>query len=125
MSVFSEKWDREVKQLAQNCVTDPKLIQLMGKGENYMPTEAEKTYFEEAIKKYKDPYGMFYISNMIWEVEHALADGKEDLAKLAIEGVFSTLNSESYFKNVFKEDTSSDEYKTRVILRDGLRKLLD
>lgn len=124
MTTFSRIWDTEVKKLAEACVTEPELIRLMCKSETYKPTKKEKEYLKSIERKYKDIYGMYYISNMIWEVEHALADGRKESAKVAISFVYETLSSESYFENVFHGNANDEEWKTRAALRDGLYKLL-
>ena len=124
MTEFSKLWDYEVKQLAQACVTEPRLVGLMMKDENYQFTDEEKEYINEVYKRYKDPYGMFYVSDMIWRVEHALSDGRDSAAKLAILQIHGALDSSDYLKNVFKGDSSSEEYKNMMKLRDGLAKLM-
>lgn len=75
-------------------------------------------------KKYKDLYGMYYISNMISKVEHALADGRKSAVEFAVCMVYEVLNRPSYFQNVFDGDANNEEWKTRVALRDGLYKLM-
>lgn len=67
---------------------------------------------------------MYCISNMIWQVEHALADGREVIANLAIAEVYSVLSSPSYFQNVFLGNENDEEWKTRAALRDGLYKII-
>lgn len=124
MSTFSKIWDTEVKQLAEACVTEKKLVELMSKDKSYNPNEEEKEYMKRMSGKYKDIAGMYYISDMIWRVEHALADGRKEIAKLAITQVYDVLNRPSYFQNVFKENENDEEWKTRLALRDGLKKLL-
>lgn len=124
MSAFSKLWDNEVKALAEACVTEPKLVELMMKGEGYEPTEEEKAYLDEVGGKYLDPYGMYYISDLIWRIEHALADDREWQAGIAIVNVYSTLSADSYFQNVFNGDATNEEWKTRKALRDGLEKLM-
>ena len=125
MTRFSSLWDTEVRQLAQNCVTEPKLIELMCKANSYKATDEEKEYLKEMSAKYKDIYGMYYISDMIGKVEHALADGREPLAKLAVTNVYSVLSRPSYFQNLFDENEDDEEWKVRKALCDGLRKLLN
>ena len=124
MTTFSKLWDTEVKQLAEACVSEPKFIRLMCKGENYQMNDEEKEYFKKTLFKYKDLCGMYYISDMIWQVEHALADGRQYVAEFAISQIYSCLNSPSYFQNVFNGNEDSEEWKARVALRDGLHKLL-
>lgn len=123
MSKFSEIWDNEVKRLAKDCVTELRLVELMGKGDEYNPTSEEREYLKQIANKYKDICAMYYISDMIWRVEQALADGRQTIAELTVSQVYATLNSESYTKNVFNNDKSSDEYKRLMILRDGLAKM--
>ena len=124
MSVFSEIWDTQVKQLAEACVTEKRLVELMSKDKSYNPNEEEKEYMKKISGKYKDIAGMYYISDMIWRVEHALTDDRSEHAKLAIAQVYDVLNRPSYFHDVFKENEDDEEWKTRAALRDGLKKLL-
>ncbi len=124
MTTFSKIWDTEVKKLAEACVTEPKLVRLMSMGEDYEPNEEEKEYLKSIDGKYKDIYGMSHISDMIRQVEHALADAREAMAELAIAQVYDVLNSPSYFHNVFNGNENDEEWKTRAALRDGLYKLM-
>lgn len=124
MTTFSKIWDTEVKPLAKACVAEPELVRLMSQGKGYEPSQEEKEYLESISGKYKDTYGMYYISNMIWKVEHALADGIKAVAELAIIQVYEVLNRPSYFQNVFLGNENDEEWKTRAALRDGLYKLI-
>jgi len=117
MTIFSKIWDTEVKKLAEACIAEPELVRLMFQGEGYEPNEKEKEYLKSIEGKYKDTYGMYYISDMIWRVEHALAG-------LAIAQVYDVLNCPSYFQNVFNGNENDEEWKTRAALRDGLYKLM-
>ena len=76
-------------------------------------------------EKYKDIYGMYYISDMIWRVEHALADGRQSMARLAIAQIYAVLNRPSYFQDVFNSNEDDEEWKQRAALRDGLRKIMN
>ena len=124
MTEFSRIWDTEVRALAEACITEPKLIGLMSKGEGYEPSEEEKEYLASMSVKYKDILGMYYISDMISKVEHALADGRTCMAELAVGQVYQVLNRPSYFQNVFESDEHDEEWKNRAALRDGLYKLM-
>lgn len=125
MTTFSKIWYTEVKPLAQACVTEPELVRLMSQSKGCEePSKEEKEYIKRITEKYKDIYGMYYISDMIWKVEHALADGRKALADLAIARVYEVLNRPSYFQNVFFGDENDEEWKTRAALRDGLYKLM-
>lgn len=125
MTTFSTIWDTEVKKLAEACVAEPKLVQIMSKGDDYEPSKEEKEYLESVLEKYKDPYGMYCISDMIWRVEHALADDRTVIAKLAVAEVYEVLNRPSYFEDVFQNDENNEEWKTRVALRGGIYKLMN
>lgn len=125
MTNFSKIWDTEVKQLAKACVTEPELIRLLNSSEDHQLSNNEKEYIERMSKKYKDIYGMYYISNMIFRVEHALADGRMEMAEYAIAQVYEVLNKPSYFANVFGGNETNEEWKTRAALRDGLYKLIN
>lgn len=124
MQKFSKIWDTEVKPLAEACIKEPEFIKLANKGENYEPTEKEKAYLKDIAEKYKDIYGMLYISDMIEKVEHALADGRKSAADLAIFKVYEVLNRPSYFENVFQSNENDEEWKTRAALRDALYNLM-
>lgn len=122
---FTQLWDEKVKKLAKACLPEERLLKLFGKGENYDPTPDEKKYLEEIGQKYKDLYGMYYISDMCWRIEHALADNRLPMAKIAIVNVVGTLDSDSYFQNVFKGDASSEEWQNLDALRKGLHELMN
>lgn len=124
MQIFSKIWSTEVKPLAEACLIDDKIVQLLTKGEDYQPTESEMEYLNNIANKYKDVPGIPYIYDMIIKVEHALADNKKDLAMLAITHVYTVLNSPSYFQRVFNSDENNEEWQTRKALRDGLSKLI-
>lgn len=124
MSAFSEIWNNEVKALAEACVAEPKFVQLMMKGEGYEMTKEEEKYFEKVRGKYLDPYGMCYISDMIFRVERDLAEGRDWQAECTIISAYSNLSETSLFQDVFKGDATTEEWKTRVVLRKGLEKLV-
>lgn len=123
MTNFSIKWDTEVKNLARKCVNHD-FITLVSKGENGSLTEEEKKKVKEISEKIKDHYGMWYISEMIWKVEHALADNREPMAKLAVSNVYQVISGESYWTNIFSNDFSTDEAINIKNLKDGLKELL-
>ena len=117
-------WDTEVKALASACVTEKEYIHILCTKEDPSELTPEETkLLEEVGKKYKDPVGMYYISDMIWRVEHALADGRDFMAKMATDKIYETISRASYLENVFSGDESSDEWKRIAALRDGLKKL--
>ena len=124
MTTFSTIWDTEVKKLAEACVAEPKLVQIISKGKGYELSKEENEYLESISGKYKDPYGMYYISDMIWRVEHALADDRTVIAKLAVSAVYEVLNRPSYFENLFQNDENNEEWKKIKELRKGLYKLM-
>ena len=122
MAIFKDVWDDEVKALAKACVDD-KLVEMMGAAEcRGYATEEEQNYVEAL--NLKDPTAVWYVSKMIWRIEHDLADGRPKASLPSIIQVFETLNSDSYLKNVWDGDTSSEEAQKLFKLRDGLRNLL-
>jgi len=124
MTNFSIKWGTEVKELARKCV-NAEFIRLVAKGENGTLTENEELEVRKLSEEIKDAYGMWYISDMIWRVEHSLADDREPLALLAISEIHSTISTESYWTNVWSNDFSTDEAINIKNLRDGLKELLN
>jgi hypothetical protein len=122
MTNFSILWDTKVKNLALKCI-NPELVQILLKDESQV-TDEDKDKAKEIGQKFKDPYGMYYISDMAWRVEHSLADDREVMAQLAITQVYSVLSSESYWENVWNNDTSSEEAQNLIALRDGLKELI-
>lgn len=125
MTSFSSIWDSEVKKLAQASITEPKLVRLMLQPANYVPTQEEEEYLETVGDKCKDPYGMVFILAMMSEIEYYLAGGKEKLARDSAKEVYDELASPDYMSAFFEDDMSSDEAKTRIALRDGLKKLIE
>jgi len=123
MTNFSIKWGTKVKELAKKCV-NYEFITLVAKGENGTLTEDEDLKIKNLSEGIKDAYGMWYISNMIWRVEHSLADNREPMALLAISEIYSTISTESYWTDIFKDDYSSEEAINIKNLRDGLKELL-
>lgn len=98
MEQFTKYWDKEVKPLALKCCEGAELIGELEKA----TTQEEK----EAIKKKMDSHGKkdwlapWHISQMIFYVEHDLADGRNPgLRMFQVKGC---LNSESYYNDVFK-----------------------
>lgn len=124
MTIFSTLWDTEVRALAEACVTEHEFVRLMHTSSDYEPSEEEKLYLKEIGNKYYDSYGILAISDLIWNVEHDLADGRESLARLPIINTYAALNSPDYLENVFKGNDTCEEWKLRMALRDGLKKMM-
>lgn len=121
LSLFLEKWENEVKALAEKCITEPEFVRLMIDYEEKKLTQREQEYLQKVRIQYKDPIGMFQIANMVWKVDSALADGRADL--MSVFQVYKFLSAPNYLKEVFQGDSSSEEWKNRMALRDGLKKL--
>lgn len=119
MSLYEENW-KKAKVLAEACVTEPKFVRLMVDYEEKEPTEEEKAYLEKIRREYKDPSGMFRISNMICKVDAALAEGKRDLESIL--RIYNFLDDPDYLKIVFHGDSTSEEWKKRMALRDALKR---
>lgn len=124
MTLFSATWDTEVKKLAKDCVKEPKFVKLLSLGENYDLSDEDKEYIEKVGNNYKDPYGMYVISDMIWAVEHALANAREEIAAIAIVRVYSAITEEEYLERVFNGEKTSEEWKRIEALANGLAKLI-
>jgi len=80
---FTEKWDKEVKPLAQKVAKECK----------------------------KDPLVAQYISAMIWGVEHDLADGRRPHFRLY--PCAGTLNAESYYGEMHRSTGKEEVKKLR------------
>lgn len=100
------KWDTEVKPQALIC----------SKGFSLMAQiEREKGSNQETIDKLNalglhDCVAGWYIGEMIWGVEHDLADGRVGLKMInSVFQVQGTLNDASYWTNVWNNDDSSEE----------------
>lgn len=108
---FINLWDTKVKQQVMKC--SPEYINIrMLESEDISKEEKQKLVKEMNSKGYKDLLAQFYIGNLVWAVEHALADNREDLNFLnSFMQVRDCLNSESYWQNVFKGDEESEEAK--------------
>ncbi len=126
MSTFSEVWFSEVRPLAEACIPDHELIRILCRqGSNHPLNSSEIAYLKNTRGKYKDVEGMYFISDMIWRVEHSLASSREKMAKLCAMNVYSLLVAPDYCKKVFNGDEENQEWKSRKNLLCGLKKLLD
>ena len=122
---FAKVWNNEVKTLAQACIEEPRIVDLMKRGDYYQMNKEETEYMNSAKEKYKDVWGMYRISEMIDKVEQALADQQEARAIIACNNVYVVLDSNEYFKYVFNGDENNEEWKKRKALRDGLKKIFE
>ena len=122
---FAKVWNNEVKTLAQACIEEPRIVDLMKRGDYYQMNKEETEYMNSAKEKYKDVWGMSRISEMIDKVEQALADQQEARAIIACNNVYVVLDSNEYFKHVFNGDEDNEEWKKRKALQDGLKKIFE
>ena len=122
---FAKVWNNEVKELAQACIEEPRIVELMKRGDYYQMNKEETEYMNGAKEKYKDVWRMYSISKMIDKVEQALADHQEARAIIACNNVYVVLDSNEYFKHVFNGDENNEEWKKRKALRDGLKKIFE
>ncbi len=118
MAKFKDVWDREVRALADACV-DAQFIQNWTAADKRGYATAEEEAYAKKLGL-KDPYGMWYIADMIWRVEHDLADRRIAACGISVAQIYSTLDSDSYLQNVWGGDTSSEEAQRLFKLRDGL-----
>lgn len=121
MNNFEIKWDTEVKQLAQNCI-NYEILNIGMKPADQVTTE-EKLRLDELIANYRDIHAMIFISQMIFKVEHDLADGREAGYMIAIMQIHNVLSSEDYINDIWKGHEDCDEYRNLMKLRDGLASL--
>lgn len=91
---FSEMWDKEVKPLAQDVVLTCKT----------------------------DPYVSYYVSQMIFYIEHDLADSRDP--RIRLEPCMGTLNDVGYYNDVY-HDSSVTEVGKLSILGKALRRLME
>ena len=108
---FAKVWNNEVKTLAQACIEETRIVDLMKRGDYYQMNKEETEYMNGAKEKYKDVWGMYSISEMIDKVEQALADQQEARAIIACNNVYVVLDSNEYFKHVFNGDENNEEWK--------------
>lgn len=124
MSKFSKVWYDEVRPIAKECILEKEYIRIMYL-DSFSLTETEKRILKDINSKYKDAYGMFYISNMINSIDNAIENNMENEAYMFISLVYSTLCSKDYFEKIFENDSSTKEWQTRINLRNGLAKLIE
>ena len=118
MNQFKLFWDTKVKPVARKCI-DRKVIELMNNKDN----ERLEKYRNE--KNIKDAYTMYKLSEMIFYVEHDLADGRDFFIIVRMNQATEVLNSEFYWKNVWKGDLSSEEAKNLLELAGFLKEAQD
>ena len=122
-SVNVEKSLEEAKDAAKKCVNS-ELVHLMSTIDK--DDVAKVAEFRELAKKYVDVTSQWYISHMIWAIEHDLADGRNcGLNSLnSICQVRDTLSADSYWEKVWHKEQHLEEAKNLIVLRDRLTILL-
>ncbi len=124
MSEFSRIWYDEVKPVAKECILEPEYIRIMYL-DSFTLEDKDKKLLKDINSKYKDAYGMYYISNMINAIDNALSKNMEREAYMFISQVYSTLCSKDYFEKIFDGDSSTKEWQTRINLKNKLAKLIE
>lgn len=124
MSEFSRIWYDEVKPVAKECILEPEYIRIMYL-DSFTLEDKDKKLLKDINSKYKDAYGMYYISNMINAIDNALNKNMEHEAYIFISLVYSTLCSKDYFEKIFDGDSSTKEWQTRINLKNKLAKLIE
>lgn len=124
MSKFSEKWITETRDLAIKCVNN-RFIELINKGENGTITDTEGKEVKALSDTIKDAYGMWYISEMIWRVNHELGGRFEVKAELSAHEVYNTISKESYWTNVFDNKLDTEEAININNLKNSLAELVN
>jgi hypothetical protein len=89
--------------------------------------ETVKPAITEHLKSvhYKDGTSSNYLSALAWRVEHDLADDRLIFAIPQLLQAVETLNSKSYWENVWNNDLGSDEAKRLKKIGELLKKLWD
>lgn len=127
MTEFSILWDTKVKEAARKCVV-PEIVQLMMLSEDEA-TDEKINRLKELSDKYVDLLAQYYVSQMMWAIEHDLADGREvGGGVLSAMQVRDTMNSESYWQNVWIDkgkDVESEEARNLKALAVLLNELLE
>ena len=108
---FKEYWDKEVKPLADKCTAGVQLLSQLEKATTYREKKVIKKQIDTCGKK--DWFAPFYISKMVFSVEHDLADGRTP--SLGMSQVRSCLNSEDYYKKVFNGKTCEESQNYRAL----------
>lgn len=123
MSRFSEKWITETRDLAIKCVNS-RFIELINKGENGTITDEEGKEVKVLSDTIKDAYGMWYISEMIWRVNHELGGRFAVKAELSAHEVYDVISKESYWTNVFNNKLDTEEAININNLKNSLAELV-
>jgi len=101
MSAYSEYWDREVKVVAGKCVMVEVMELLRKNRQEVKVTSEDRVRFKELSSGRVDVPSMFYISDMMWAVEHSLADDRAGMGMLRVSEVHATLSDPEYWDHVW------------------------
>lgn len=123
MNEFVMYWNTEVKPLAIKC---SKGAELIGQLEN-SKTEEERAEINVKMEDMNkvDWLAVFYISGMLYDVDHSLSHERYAHAGVNMLQVQGCLNSEDYYTDVFKENTDCEEYKNYRELGQKLNKIME
>lgn len=123
MSEISKIWYDEVRTLAFSCILDSEYVKLITIDKSKL-TDSQKVHIEEINLKYYDACGMYFISNMINSIDNEFEKESDYNVHLLVAFIYSILTSQNYI-NLFKGDNKCYEFKTRMKLKDGLKKIID
>jgi len=100
---FTKFWDEEIKPFANKCAEGMELLHKIQELDEEKDQDKVQEIKEQmnAYNK-KDWLALYNISQMIFYVEHDLADGRNPAFRM--HQVKSCLSSESYYTNVFKNE---------------------
>lgn len=124
MSEISKIWYDEVRTLAISCILDNEYVKLITMDKSKL-TDNDKTHIEEINLKYYDACGMYFISNMIKEIDNAFNEDSDYKAYLYASFIYSVFDSTKYFNDIFKGNDKCYEWETRMKFKAGLKKIID
>ncbi|MDD2299472.1 MAG: hypothetical protein PHN69_04450 [Candidatus Pacebacteria bacterium] len=119
---FKTLWDTEVKpHIINNCIPEYAALKSLPQ----LSSEDQKKEVNRiASMGYHDFIGQLFIGDLVWTVEHALADDRIDLNFTnSFYQVYGVLNDDDYWQHNYAGDPDGQETKNIAKLRDYINKL--
>lgn len=114
---FLKEWNGIVKPIAEKCA---KGFAAMARVENG-GTDPEDI---KTVESYKDGLACWYVGLMIGDIDRAAIAGVRLTVLNSLNQIYGTLTSESYWKNVWNNDRSSEEANNLDALGKAVKELL-